>query len=192
MISDRQQEIIEAAIELINEGGIQSLTIKNLAARVGVTEPAIYRHFRNKSDILATLLDLLKKNSNKIYDNNLEEDGPVPQKIERVFLNHFRTFARMPSLSSVVFSEELFRNNQFLVVKLSEVIDVNNQILISLVKHGQQRGEIRSDASAEHIVIMLMGSLRLFVKKWQFADFRFDLEKEGKLLAKSLIKVISV
>jgi len=191
MITDRQQEIIEASVALINEGGIQALTIKNIAGRIGVTEPAIYRHFKSKSDILATLLDLLKKNSKKIYDNRLEEDGSALEKLSRIFRSHFMTFAKMPSLSSVVFSEELFRNDQLLTVKVSEVIELNNKILCALIKEGQQQGHIRDDIDHQHIVIMLMGSLRLFVKKWQFAEFGFDLEKEGLLFAESVIKLIS-
>lgn len=191
MITERQQEIIEASVALINEGGIQALTIKNIAGRIGVTEPAIYRHFKNKGDILVTLLELLKKNSKKIYDNRLDEDGTAQEKLRRIFQNHFMTFAKMPSLASVVFSEELFRNDQSLTLKVSDVIDLNNKILCDLVKEGQQQGQIRDDINHQHIVVMLMGSLRLFVKKWQFAEFGFDLEKEGLLFAESVIKLIS-
>lgn len=53
----RQQEIIDAALALIAEQGIQNLTIKNIAAALKITEPAIYRHFDSKFAILDALLD---------------------------------------------------------------------------------------------------------------------------------------
>jgi len=190
MISDRQQEIIEATIELINSKGIQGFTIKNISKIVGVSEPAIYRHFDSKTAILVTLLDLLKENSIQIYGNNLNFEGSVISKIERIFENHFATFTKMPSLSSVVFSEELFRNDKSLTGKISEVIDFNNKILLDIVVEGQKRGEIRNDVDAAHMVTMLMGSLRLFVKKWQFSEFNFDLISNGKLLTNSLVRLI--
>lgn len=191
MISERQQEIIEASIELINSKGIQGFTIKNIAKIVGVTEPAIYRHFDSKTAILVALLDLLKENSSQIYGNKLVIEDTVIAKIESIFENHFQTFKKMPALSSVVFSEELFRNDKSLSEKISEVIDFNTKVLFGIVVEGQKRGEITSDVDASHIVIMLMGSLRLFVKKWQFAKFEFDLIEKGKLLTISLIRLIS-
>ena len=44
-LTKRQNEIIDTALNLTASGGIQNLTIKNLADALGITEPAIYRHF---------------------------------------------------------------------------------------------------------------------------------------------------
>jgi hypothetical protein len=97
----------------------------------------------------------------------------------------------MPSLASVVFSEEMFRNEEKLTDKISEVIEANNKTLLTILKQGQQNNEIRSDIEAEHLVIFIMGALRLFVKKWQFAKFTFNLQKEGNKLIQSVKLIIS-
>ena len=162
MHTERQQEIIETALGLINEKGIQGLTIKNLSKKLGITEPAIYRHFENKIQILVALLDLLKKNTNVIFEAELNTDESAVMKIERLFEKHFKTFAEMPSLASVVFSEEMFRNEVNLTDKISEVIEANNKTLLTILKQGQKKNEIRSDIKAEHLVIIIMGTLRLF------------------------------
>ncbi|MCK5088225.1 MAG: helix-turn-helix transcriptional regulator, partial [Melioribacteraceae bacterium] len=47
-MTKRQAEIIDESIKLIADKGIQGLTIKNLSKAIGVSEPAIYRHFENK------------------------------------------------------------------------------------------------------------------------------------------------
>lgn len=190
MHTERQQEIIETALGLINEKGIQGLTIKNLSKRLGITEPAIYRHFENKIQILTDILDMLKKNTSGIFQSELNSDEPAVQKIERLFEKHFKSFAEMPSLASVVFSEEIFRNEEKLISKISEVIEHNNQTLLSILKEGQQKNEIRNDIEAGHLVIFIMGALRLFVKKWQFSGFTFNLEKEGAKLVKSVKQLI--
>ena len=62
----RQQEIIDAALALIAEQGIQNLTIKNIAAALKITEPAIYRHFDSKHEIQAPIYD---PNEEPIMDN---------------------------------------------------------------------------------------------------------------------------
>lgn len=191
MQTERQQEIISIALDLINEKGIQGLTIKNLSKKLGITEPAIYRHFENKIQILVALLDLLKKNTNGIFQAELNSDEPAVHKIERLFEKHFKSFAEMPSLASVVFSEEIFRNEEKLISKISEVIDHNNKTLLAILTEGQQNDEIRNDIVAGHLVIFIMGALRLFVKRWQFSGFAFNLEKEGAKLIESVKRIIS-
>jgi len=191
MQTERQQEIISTALDLINEKGIQGLTIKNLSKNLGITEPAIYRHFENKIQILIALLDLLKKNTSVIFEAELHSDEQAVRKVERLFEKHFKSFAEMPSLASVVFSEEIFRNEEKLIGKISEVIEYNNKALMTILKEGQQKHEIRKDIRANHLVIFIMGSLRLFVKKWQFAGFSFNLEKEGNQFIESVKRLIS-
>ena len=45
MLTERQSEIVNVAMKLLVEKGMQNLTIRNVATEVGVSEAAIYRHF---------------------------------------------------------------------------------------------------------------------------------------------------
>jgi AcrR family transcriptional regulator len=49
----RQQQIIDTARILIFKCGSEYLTVKRIAAEVGISEAAIYRHFTSKKSILA-------------------------------------------------------------------------------------------------------------------------------------------
>lgn len=55
----RQAEILDRAAELVAESGLAQLTMKRLAERVGFTEPALYRHYRGKSALLAAMIERL-------------------------------------------------------------------------------------------------------------------------------------
>lgn len=190
MKTARQLEIVEAALELIAEKGIQGFTIKNLSKKIGVTEPAIYRHFENKVEILIAILNTFKENTSKLFQNELNNDLRPIEKISHLFNKHFETFTANPSLVSVIFSEEVFRNEPQLIEKIVEVIEKNGEILREIIGNGQQLGEIRKDIPANHLAIMTMGSLRLFVKHWQFADKQFSLQEAGQPLVNSIIKMI--
>jgi AcrR family transcriptional regulator len=52
-ISEKRQEILQAALELISEHGFHGAPIANIAERAGVGAGSIYRYFKNK-DILIT------------------------------------------------------------------------------------------------------------------------------------------
>ena len=186
MQTERQKEIIEVAFKLISEKGIQGLTIKNLAKRIGITEPAIYRHYDSKIDILIAILEFFSNNTEQIFKNVLTNDDKAIDKIEHLFIKHFTSFSATPSLVSVIFSEEIFRNEPILIDKISEVIDKNDRILTTIIISGQKNGEIRTDIKAKHLSVIIMGSLRLFVKKWQFSAYSYNLPKEGKIFFESI------
>ena len=48
----RQNMIIDEAMKIIHSGGYGALSIRALAQNVKISEPAIYRHFLNKEDIV--------------------------------------------------------------------------------------------------------------------------------------------
>ena len=186
MKTERQIEITKVALELISEKGIQGLTIKNLAKKIGITEPAIYRHYDSKTDILIAVLDLFKQNTEQLFEKELKNSGKAIDKIEHLFTKHFSSFSATPSLVSVIFSEEIFRNEPVLISKIAEIIDKNDKILTTIIVDGQKSGEIRSDIEANYLSTIIIGTLRLFVKKWQFSEFSYNLPSEGKKLIESI------
>lgn len=190
MLTERQEEIIETALELIDTEGIQGLTIKNLSKRIGISEPAIYRHFDNKIHIITTVLEMLKKDSESIFDLKISENENAVEKISDLFKSHFTLFVNKPVLASVIFSEELFKNETVLKEKVNEVITHNNEILVSIINSGQEKNEVRQDIKAGDLAILIMGTLRLFVKKWQVSGLSFNLEMEGNRIIEMIKTLI--
>lgn len=178
-ITERQHEIINVALELIAESGIQSLTIKNLAKKIGFAESALYRHYENKTQILLAILNFFKQSTGHFFTNQLNSKENALIKIENLFKNHFRKFSASPSLVAVVFSEEIFRNEVELTEKVKEIMDKNIMSLNTIIEDGQKIGEIRADIDASHLSVMILGSLRMFVKQWHMSDYNFDLIEKG-------------
>ncbi|WP_262939279.1 TetR/AcrR family transcriptional regulator C-terminal domain-containing protein [Escherichia coli] len=51
--------VIRAALDLLNEVGVDGLTTRKLAERLGVQQPALYWHFRNKRALLDALAEAM-------------------------------------------------------------------------------------------------------------------------------------
>jgi TetR/AcrR family tetracycline transcriptional repressor len=47
-----RDKVVEAALELLNEGGFEGLTLRRLADKLGVKAAALYWHFKNKQDLI--------------------------------------------------------------------------------------------------------------------------------------------
>lgn len=52
-----RRSVVEAALELLDEGGLEGLTTRRLAERLGVRSPSLYWHFRNKDELLDLLAE---------------------------------------------------------------------------------------------------------------------------------------
>ncbi|NOX18545.1 MAG: hypothetical protein GXO87_09740, partial [Chlorobi bacterium] len=59
-------------------------------------------------------------------------------------------------------------------------------IFRQIIKAGQKAGELRTDVNNQYIAIVIVGSLRLIVKKWELCGYAFDLKKEGDKLFASV------
>ena len=50
-----RETVIRAALDLLNEVGVDGLSTRRLAERLGVQQPALYWHFKNKRELLDAL-----------------------------------------------------------------------------------------------------------------------------------------
>lgn len=63
-----RERIVDEALSLLNEVGIDKLSTRKLAERLGVQQPALYWHFRNKSELLDAINSemLVRYHSNRL------------------------------------------------------------------------------------------------------------------------------
>jgi AcrR family transcriptional regulator len=178
--SKRQSEIINAAIKLIGEGGIQALTIKNLSAEIGVVESALYRHFKSKTDVLSALLDYLEIIMNSHFSGVKDSKIRPLEKIEKLIDTQLELFANTPSYAVVILSDGLYKNDQVLYNKLSNIMKSSRATFISIIEEGQLADEIRDDVVSDQIAFIIMGAIRLNVNQWGLSGFSYDLQRRGK------------
>ena len=55
---DTRDHILDAALEVFSERGFDGATVRQIAAKVGVSDPALCAHFKSKQEIFEALLKL--------------------------------------------------------------------------------------------------------------------------------------
>ncbi|MBT7823052.1 MAG: TetR/AcrR family transcriptional regulator, partial [Candidatus Marinimicrobia bacterium] len=148
--TERQNQIIQESIQLIAEKGIQGLTIKNISKAIGISEPAIYRHFENKDDIILAIISTMKQNTEEEL-SHVDENNPTIDKIKEMIQGHTDRFIKNPSLTAIIFSEEIFNNNSILAKPIRIMMKLNQNKLIAMIEKGQASGDVRVDIQAEQI-----------------------------------------
>jgi len=183
-LTERQKEIIEKAIMIVAEEGIQSLTIKNLAKLVGVTEGALYKHYDNKNAILEGIVDLFEEFS-KQYTQGKGLEG-----IKSFVLERYEKFNENPELVKVMFAESIFINNKELSTRMKNIMHTHKKNIDVMIKEGIEAKEINHKIDSNSLFRIIFGSMRLLVTQWSHNNYSFDLKDEGKLLWENIEIII--
>lgn len=178
----RQIEIINAATELINAGGIQQLTTKALAEKMNFSEPALYRHFKNKTEILSSVLNYFGSGLKSRMEELIQEDLTGLVKLERIIEFQFSHFSNHPAIVMVIFAETSFQYEEKLSDAVYNILQNKKARVIRIIERGQIDGSIRNDVDADKLATVFMGSMRFTILQWRLNHYKNDLNKEGRLL----------
>jgi AcrR family transcriptional regulator len=184
-LNDRQRQITAAALGIISERGLEALTMKNIAQRVGFSDAAVYRHFQNKSSMLSAMVDGFTADSIRALDRIGSGGGSGLKTIRGFFLDRCRAFAVDRALATVLFAEDLFRSDPALAAKIHGVMHDHRRLLLRAIRLGQRQGLLPPLPPA-HLFTVIMGSLRLLVLRWLVGGCGFDLPQAGEKLWRSL------
>lgn len=191
-MTKRQMEIVQAAIGLIAREGYEKLTTKNIAAELGITDAALYRHFDSKKELIVMILRYFEDISCRVISTIDSKDLSPMEKIRYFVMNRYEMFREDPELAMVMFSEELFKNDHTFEEYLLSIMHIHRDQIMGYIMQGQKLGEIRSDLNPMNIFRMIVGSMRMLVTQWNLSKHAFDLELEGKSLFNTIKKLIEV
>ncbi len=178
----RQIEIINAATELMNQGGIQQLTTKSLAEKIGFSEPAIYRHFKNKTDILSSVLNYFGMGLKTKMKELIQSQDKGIEKLKRIIEFQFEHFSNQPAIVMVIFAETSFQYELKLSSAVHNILTNKKESVVRIIEQGQKDDSIRSDVDPNQLASIFMGSMRFIILQWRLDNYSFDLRSEGELL----------
>jgi len=191
-IKERQLEIIEAAGEILNESGIAGLTTKSLAAKMGFSESALYRHFKGKQEIVLTMLKYLAKNMDERLTNSVKDIDSPDEKLKAVFNNQFEFFKKNPHFLVAIFSDGLLEESKAINESILQIMSTKRNHLLKIIQEGQKQKQFTDTLSADDLVHIIMGSFRLHMLQWRLSGFAFDLKLKGNKLMSNLLALINL
>lgn len=84
--AERRQQILDAAAGLIADRGLAGVRLEDLGSAVGISGPAVYRHFANKEAVLAELLvgisRYLLENGSRVVDAAQNPDDALESLVD--------------------------------------------------------------------------------------------------------------
>lgn len=186
--ADRRAEIVETAINLSAEFGPSKVTTQHLADAVGVTQPAIFRHFNTKADIWLAVADRISDGFKTLHDSvamNEEEDPHA--LLHKLISQHFDYVEKNPALASIVYSRELHFEVENFRQHFEELATHGRKMLSGLFSRAQEMGIHTAEVAAEDAAHMLTAVMEGVALRWSLSDRAFDIVEEGTRLSGELI-----
>ena len=161
--TERRQSILDAALSILSKKGYAGMTTAEVARRVGVSEPILYRHFSSKRVLLRALLDqVIGQMMASFHQLTAGEPDPVTALLHicraypEMARRHRREF-RIINQTLVDCSDPKIRE------ALTRHYDAYRAFLQDLIEKGQRTGALRRDIPANvgawHMIHAALGFL---------------------------------
>jgi AcrR family transcriptional regulator len=153
---DLRKSLVITATEMVTEAGIEGLSLRKLAERIGVSRTAAYHHFTDKNDLLCAIAEQgFAKWHHHVIEIFSEEKRSNEDKY-RHFVHAYIGFATSnPSLYELMFGQVIWKeNNSTEALKNIAYATFNYQV--EMTKLWQEQG----------IIIKEENSLRLAQVTW--------------------------
>jgi len=183
----RKHSIIVSALEIIDRLGINGLSLRELAKSQGIVEGALYKHFKNKEEILLAVLDYYTRHDSKIM-NTIINSSMTPKEGIMFFIRSFaELFESEPSMACIMNSYGVLLDESLVVKRLKEIFMQRSDFLTNLIEKGQKEGSICSDLPGEDLSYIVLGLLRTITLKWRISDYSFPLKARVESALESLL-----
>lgn len=164
----RQAQIKKAVLDIIYEEGLHSISSRNVAKKVGITDGAIFRHFKSKREIIKSIMDdvqtELMANLRSIVDG---ADG-AEDRLYGFLHTHIKYLFEHRGIAVLLFSEAAHLNYEGLRNQLRSILTEQKALISKIIRDGINEGTWRKkvnidDASSLYMGILVIFNVKLFL-----------------------------
>ena len=164
--SERQHQIIEATQNLITSKGMAFVTIDAIAEKVGLTEGAIYKHFRSKREILTLLIGSIEQNLMETLVNSKQVGDSSLGHLGRILVAHLNDVEDRRAVSFIIISEAIAFDGIFMSDRVSLMLNNYLDFIKNVVYEGVKDGSIRPDVDIAAAANTFLGMIQIVATLW--------------------------
>ena len=178
----RKQQIIDAARKLIIKKGSEHLTVRAMAKEVGLTEAAIYRHFKSKREILSFLMNHIMDTMLHDVERTATENSPSLDTIDQALKQHLSEIEQRKGMSFQIIAEIISLGDKKLNKDVYEKLNVYIDRLKNLLSEGVRSGSVKDDIDLGASALLLFGMIQGLANIWALSGYSFDLSEKYESL----------
>ncbi len=154
---ERQAEIVAAALQLARETSTLSITSADIAAAIGISQGAVFKHFPTKEAIwVAAMAWVHERLLAKLHEAAQAQNSAV-RALEAVFHAHVDFVVAHPGAPRILFHELQQSSDSPVKQEVRALLQAYRRLLLSQFKLGMKSGELPTDLNADAAATTLVG-----------------------------------
>lgn len=179
-VEQRRDEVVQATLDLLAELPLERVTTRAIAERVGVTQPALFRHFASREALIGAVLQHAQDELRQVGARALACPGPPLARVEGVVLGVLEYVGHTPGIPRLLFQDTAGLEGDFREPLLA-LASAQRALLGGLVRGAVRQGQV-PPVDPEGAARLLLAGIQGVVLQWQLEGRRGDLREEGERL----------
>ena len=176
---ERKAQIVAEVLRLADEIGPDRLSTTDVARAVGVSQPAIFRHFPTKDALWLAVAEAIADRLQRAWaEAEAGATGPHA-RLKALLGAQLSAISETPALPSILFSRELQVDNQALRDVFRGLLGAFQGRLVAVIRDLQAAGDLKHDVSPEDVAILLTSLVQGVAIRWTLGARGFALVPEG-------------
>lgn len=176
---ERKAQIVAEVLRLADEIGPDRLSTTDVARAIGVSQPAIFRHFPTKRALwLAVAEDIADRLQRDWAAAEARASAPHA-RLKALIGAQLAAISERPALPSILFSRELQVDNPPLRDVFRELLGAFQGRLVAVIRDIEAEGGLRRGVSPEDVAILLTSLVQGAAIRWTLGARGFSLPQEG-------------
>ena len=183
-----QKRLEKAVLEVFSHSDFHKASIRDIAEKAGVSFTTIYKHYESKERLVFAFVDIwMGKLTDRIVDH-LQGIEDLKEKLRKVFWLQLDYYERHEGLGRIVFmtlpmktwmADETFEQRRMM------------NLLVNVLREGQQEGILNSDVRAGTLLDFLMGFVQRSFFMWILRGKKESLAAQANVMFEMVWRGIS-
>jgi TetR/AcrR family transcriptional regulator len=166
---ERRVQILETLAAMLQEPGAERITTAALAAKLDVSEAALYRHFASKAQMFEGLIEFIEQSVFTLVNQIVEREAIAAAQVHKVMQVLLQFGEKNPGMTRVMVGDALVFENERLLARMNQFFErIESQLRQSLRAHAETRGSntptVDANAQASVLTSFAIGRLQRFAR----------------------------
>lgn len=160
--NDKQDLIIDAALEVFREKGYANARMADIARRAGVSYGLVYHYFGSKEVLFNLIVESWWNDLYTMMEHEKASDGQFREKLVNIIRFFLDTYVKRPNLISIFVSEVCRSSVYHTEEGLSKFLKFFS-LCEDIMREGQETGVLKKDISPHHLTYIFYGAIETFI-----------------------------
>ena len=166
---ERRVQILQTLASMLQQPGADRVTTAALAARLGVSEAALYRHFASKAQMFEGLIEFIEHSVFALVNQVVERETGATAQVRKMLVVLLQFGEKNPGMTRVMVGDALVFENDRLLVRMNQFFDrLESQWRQALRAAAEAAGSatpsVDAHAQASVLTAFVVGRLQRFAR----------------------------